>query len=103
MSYGFLDEFHQYFVPGRYVPLIDIDICINIVGILAIICIYKLSFVKKDQYMERTPTTFNQDIGSKDRQKYSLKADSSVEEHPANFREVVGSNPAPPTINPFSM
>ena len=76
---------------------------INIVGILEIICIYKLSFVKKVQHMGVTLTTFNYGIRYKDRQKFSFKADSSAVERPANFREAVGSNPAPPTINPFSI
>lgn len=39
-SYGFLDELHQYFVPGRYVSLTDIFL--NAIGIFAVICIYKL-------------------------------------------------------------
>ena len=44
MSYGILDEVHQYFIPGRYMSLTDIYL--NILGILIAIGVYKFFLFK---------------------------------------------------------
>jgi VanZ family protein len=52
VSYGFLDEVYQYFVPGRYMSFTDVYL--DILGVFSAIGIYKLVFKKRISTFEHS-------------------------------------------------